>query len=240
MNTWTNEWSRPGRSRWWPRKILVTELQHAVRLRDGKVTRALPPGRHWVRRRDQMWWESATSQVLIVPSQEVLTQDGVTVRATVATVVKVVAPIETIRSGEWRQQLHLDIQLALRTGVTSAALEDLIAHRSGLDEPILAAARVSGESMGIEVEKLALRDLVVPGDQRKLLAQVVEARLAGQASLERARGETAALRNLANAASMMQDNPELYRLRLLQEIAASTGNTFVVGVDGEARAIESG
>ncbi len=76
-----------------------------------------------------------------------------------------------------------------------------------------------------------MRDLVVPGEQRKLMAQIVEARLAGQAALERARGETAALRNLANAASLMRDNPDRYRLRLLQEIASSSGNTFVIDTE---------
>ncbi len=86
--------------------------------------------------------------------------------------------------------------------------------------------------MGVEVSRLAVRDLVVPGEQRKLLAQIVEARLAGQAALERARGETAALRNLSNAASLMRDNPELYKLRLLQELANSSGNTFVIDTEG--------
>ena len=75
---------------------------------------------------------------------------------------------------------------------------------------------------------------MVPGEQRRLLSQVVDARLAGQASLEQARAETAAMRSLANAASLMKDNPELYQLRLLQEMAKNQGNTFVVGADPAA------
>jgi hypothetical protein len=31
--------------------------------------------------------------------------------------------------------------------------------------------------------------------------------------------------------TMVRDNPALYQLRLLQEISASSGNTFVVGTD---------
>jgi hypothetical protein len=52
--------------------------------------------------------------------------------------------------------------------------------------------------------------------------------------LERARGETAALRNLANAARMLEGNPALQNLRLLQSLNAvqNSGNTLILGVPG--------
>ena len=42
-----------------------------------------------------------------------------------------------------------------------------------------------------------MRDLTFPGELKKIFAQVVKARQEGLAALEKARGETAALRNLA-------------------------------------------
>jgi len=42
---------------------------------------------------------------------------------------------------------------------------------------------------------------------KKIFTQVVKARQEGLAALEKARGETAALRNLANAAAMIERNP---------------------------------
>jgi hypothetical protein len=48
--------------------------------------------------------------------------------------------------------------------------------------------------------------------------------------LLRARGETAALRNLANAARTIEDNPNLLHLRALQTLADSSGNTLVLGM----------
>jgi hypothetical protein len=47
--------------------------------------------------------------------------------------------------------------------------------------------------------------------------------------LERARGESAALRNLANAARLLESNPALQNLRLIQSISAA-GNTLVMGL----------
>lgn len=216
-----------------PRHVLVSELEHVVHIENGRVRGPLPPGRHRIsKRKDRLWIESAMPRLMVIPSQEILTSDGATVRVTVAAVVTVVDPGITVRAGEWRSRFHVDVQQALRAAVTSAPLEELVANRTSIDGALQEALLGPASSMGLEVSQLGVRDLVLIGEPRRLLADVVAARLAGQAALERARGETAALRNLANAASLLKDNPDLYRLRLLQEISSSQGNTFVIG--GEA------
>ena len=57
-------------------------------------------------------------------------------------------------------------------------------------------------------------------------AEAATARAHGLAALERARGEVAATRALANAARMLTDNPGLLQLRTLQ--AVETGGATVV------------
>ena len=61
-----------------------------------------------------------------------------------------------------------------------------------------------------------------------------KAKQEGQAALERARGESASLRNLANAARVLEGNPALMNLRLIQSLTAArnAGNTLVLGVPG--------
>ena len=58
----------------------------------------------------------------------------------------------------------------------------------------------------------------------------MKARQEGLTALAKARGETAAHRNLANAAQMIQRNPHLLQLRLLQILGQQPGNTVVLGV----------
>jgi len=67
---------------------------------------------------------------------------------------------------------------------------------------------------------------------KKSYAEVAKARQQGVAALEKARGETAALRNLANAAKMLEDNPMLFMVRLLQS-AGDSGNSVVINADKE-------
>ena len=63
---------------------------------------------------------------------------------------------------------------------------------------------------------------------------MLKAKQEGQAALERARGESAALRNLANAARVLEGNPALMNLRLMQSLTAAqnAGNTLVLSMPG--------
>jgi len=51
-----------------------------------------------------------------------------------------------------------------------------------------------------------------------------------QAQLEKARGESAALRNLANSARLFDNNPNLMQLRIIGAISESQQNTFVISL----------
>ena len=59
---------------------------------------------------------------------------------------------------------------------------------------------------------------------------MVKARQEGLAALEKARGETAALRNLANAAALIERRPSLLQLRALQALGQQPGSTLVLGM----------
>jgi regulator of protease activity HflC (stomatin/prohibitin superfamily) len=82
--------------------------------------------------------------------------------------------------------------------------------------------------LGIELSLVGIKDIMFPGDLKAIFAQVVNARKEGLATLERARGETAALRHLANAAKLLESNPALMQLRLLQALGEQPGNTVVL------------
>jgi len=63
-----------------------------------------------------------------------------------------------------------------------------------------------------------------------MFTEVERSRVEAEAALERARGEQAALRALANAARLIKDNPALANLRFLQTLETATGaKTFVIG-----------
>lgn len=118
--------------------------------------------------------------------------------------------------------------MALRELIAQSTVEDLVAGRAGAGGRLLEGVR-GVEELGLALDQLELKDIVLPADLKRAQAQVLIARAEGQAALERARGETAALRNLANAARLCAEQPALLQLRLLQQLAAGPGHTVVVG-----------
>lgn len=83
---------------------------------------------------------------------------------------------------------------------------------------------------GGEICELLLTSVTMPPEVRKMFTEVERAKRESQAVLERARGEQASLRTLANAARMLEANPQLKQLRLLQTMDLAKGpKTFILG-----------
>jgi regulator of protease activity HflC (stomatin/prohibitin superfamily) len=214
------------------RRITIMEYERGLKYARGRFERILEPGRHRL--------PAPSSKVVVIdvrprfvtiPGQEVLTSDGVTLRLSLAAQYEIADPNLAINSvHSYEEALYLELQLALREIVGSSAIDPLLEERSAIGGRILEAAGAKAEAIGLHVHTVDLKDIMFPGDLKRMFAQVVQARKEGQAALERARGETAALRNLANAARMVEESPALIQLRLLQQVADSSGNTFVIGI----------
>lgn len=215
----------------WSRRVVVDEGEHVVLVTDGRIERVLDTGVHRLRLRRgraRLVRLPAIEQIVTVPGQEMLTADGAGVRATVVAGVTITDPTVVVRNGGWFDQFYLRVQLAVRSLISSRSLADVLADRHGMDDELAVAISASASDLGLRFGTAAVRDLVVPGELRRAVGEVVAARLAGQAALERARGETAALRAMANAARVITDNPALIQLRLLQQMEQGTGNTYVI------------
>ncbi|HET9441824.1 MAG TPA: SPFH domain-containing protein [Acidimicrobiales bacterium] len=212
------------------RRFVLAQWERGVLFHDGRLAGVLEAGAHrrWgrgfaLRRVDTRPW------ILQVPTQEVPTADGLTVKVTIVGKAKVVDPVAFVTaSQDANTALYLSTQIATREVVGATTVEQLLAARTELGDALTAAVRGLDE-LGVAMERLELKDVIFSGELKKAQAEVLVARAQGLAALERARGETAALRNLANAAGLLKDNPALLQLRLVQQLAATSGHTVVIG-----------
>jgi regulator of protease activity HflC (stomatin/prohibitin superfamily) len=124
-------------------------------------------------------------------------------------------------------ELYLAAQVALRELAAGSTIDSLVETRGEHGRSL--QEQIRGEPYGITVERVELKDIIVPSELRRAQAQVLIARAEGQAALERARSEVASLRSLANAARLAAEQPALLQLRLLQQLDATSGHTVVVG-----------
>jgi regulator of protease activity HflC (stomatin/prohibitin superfamily) len=164
-----------------------------------------------------------------VPTQEIPTADGLTVKVTVVGRVRVADPVVFVTAAQdVYASLYLSAQIATREVLAATTVEQLVAARREFGDALTGAVR-DVDAFGLVLERLELKDVVFPAEIKKAQSEVLVARAQGVAALERARGETAALRSLANAARLAADNPALFQLRLLQQLDTSSGHTVVVG-----------
>lgn len=207
------------------RRVHIHETEVGLRYRHGRYERLLEPGGHWlIGPALRVVRVDSRRRLLVVSSQEVLTSDSVQLRLSAVVAFRVADPPHAIHDVEsYEQELHVAVQLALRTTVGEATAEDLLAQRLELGNRLTELVSERASALGLEVFAIDLRDVMLPGDVKTAFAEVLRARAEGRAALERARGESAALRNLANAARLIDDNPTLMNLRLLQTMAQDAG-----------------
>jgi regulator of protease activity HflC (stomatin/prohibitin superfamily) len=217
-------------------RVTVYEFQRALRYRRGRFLSVLGPGQYWI-----LEPETTITPVDVRPNfvtlmgQEVLTADGVPLKVSIAANYEMSDPQLAINGqANYAQALYLLLQLAVREVISTSKADALMENRVDFAEKIQALAEPQVQKLGLKLLTADLKDLMISGDLKKSFAQVVKARKEGEAALERARGETAALRSLANAARMLQDNPQLMQLRMLQAIGESAGSTLVVGMPSGA------
>lgn len=213
-------------------RVRVFEFERALKYRRGRFTTILGPGQHWVfRPTTSITKLDVRPRFVSVPGQEVLSSDGVGLRVSLAAEYELSDPARAVNEVEnFQEALYLTLQLALRQIVGETPIDDLLEKRGELGDRLMELTKAPAEQFGLAVRRVELKDIMFPGALKKTFAQVVNARKEGLAALERARGETAALRNLANAARMIEASPSLLQLRLLQQIGESGGNTIVLGL----------
>ncbi len=209
-------------------KVTVLDYERVVRLVDGRVREVLGPGRHRYRRwRTRLHRVDMRAFLLTVPGQEVLTADGISVRLSATVRLAAADPVALLVAAQNPQaEVYAAVQLALRDAVAALTLEVLASSRLELTGELTERVRAAAARVGLGVDEIAVRDLMLPGNLRQAFADLVLARQRGKVELERARGEAAALRSLANTADLLERHPALLRLRTLQ--AAESGQAKLV------------
>jgi regulator of protease activity HflC (stomatin/prohibitin superfamily) len=209
---------------------VIQEHQRGLLYRRGKFTRILEPGEHWYFRPGHTYTRvDIRIQNATIPGQEVLSADNVSLRVSLAVSYRVADPhLAVNRVVSYHEAIYLLVQLNLRDLVGALPIEELLAKRAEIGKTLFETSKEKAAQIGLELLSANIKDIMFPGDLKNIFAQVVNARHEGLAALERARGESAALRNLANAAKLLENNPELSRLRFLQLLENKGGNTVVV------------
>jgi len=218
------------------KRITIFEYEKGLGYSRGKFKSVMEPGQYWylpffttIHKLD------VRPRFVSITGQEVLSSDGVTLKVSLAANFEIVDPniaINKVKS--FQDALYLELQLALREIIGTADIDTVLSGRNEMSKKLVEIAEPSVKDLGLRLISVNLKDIMFPGKLKDIFAQVVNARKEGLAALEKARGETAALRNLANAARMIEGNPNLMQLRLIQALGEASGNTLILGMPSQA------
>jgi regulator of protease activity HflC (stomatin/prohibitin superfamily) len=223
--------------------VVTTIIQASttgLRYRDGRFADLLSPGRYLTFDPFRRTKIVVVSTIQHPPTIEVpvTSSDQFSFKITLAPVITVTdarafhesLPVPAadayVYPGLEHAQIQRQIAAAAIIVTGKSTLAEILADPAQLPTAMMTA--LDGQMPGMRIDQLLVTAVNLPPETRKMFTEVERAKLEALAGIERARGEQAAMRVLANAARSMNDNPALANLRLLKAIETSKGPTTIV------------
>jgi len=215
----------------------VPEYQVGILYVDGQpAAEVLRPGLHayWKFNRNiRIELFDMRLQDMDVAGQEILTKDKVNLRINLSCSYKITdVTAATSVLTDVNDYVRRELQFGLRAAVGTRTLDALLEDKGAIDASVLAHIKEKTGDVGVSIADVGVKDIILPGDMKVILAQVVEAEKAAQANSIRRREETAATRSMLNTAKVMEDNPTALRLKELEMLEKVTENVGSLSVYG--------
>ncbi|MBB1469598.1 slipin family protein [Pseudoalteromonas sp. SG41-5] len=203
---------------------------------NGQLLKQLTPGHYgfWQFNHEiELKTFDCRTQLLEISGQEILSKDRVSLRINLSANIKVHDAQLAARSVDnVNDFVYKALQLALREAVGTKSLDDILLDKLYVNETVKELVAQSLTDIGITLENVGVKDIILPGEMKIILNQVVEAQKAAEANVIKRREETSATRSLHNTAKMIENNPTLMRLKeleALEKVAERINNLTVYG-----------
>ena len=218
------------------RAYKVESFEKALLFIDGKFEKVMEPGNY-------LYWKNATTISVVktdmrqlnleVIGQEILTKDKAQLRINFSTQYKVVDIIKALlENKEFEKQLYVTMQLALRESIGLMTFDELMESKEKIAAEVMSLTIAKAEDLGVKLTNCGVKDIILPGDVKEIMNQVLIAEKRAQANTITRREETASTRSLLNTAKLMEDNVMLYKLKemeYVEKIAEKINNICLSG-----------
>ncbi|MFZ5554768.1 MAG: slipin family protein [Bacteroidota bacterium] len=211
----------------WEKGILIV---------NGKPEKELEPGTYY-------FWKSAVPVTVMkadmrqlqveITGQEILTKDKAALRINFYAQYKIESAKKVLlENKEAEKQLYYLLQLALRAFIGSVTLDELLDKKQTASDFVTAETTVKAAEMGITLVSCGVRDIILPGDVKDIMNQVLVAEKKAQANTIMRREETASARSLLNTAKLMEENEMLFKLKEMEYVEKIADKINSISVSG--------
>ena len=211
---------------------IVKQYERGVVFRLGKLRNVRAPGLQFmIPLVDHLMKVSLRTVTMPIPSQQIITQDNVSIGVAAVAYFRRVDPVRSIIEIEnVESAVGQYAQTTVRNMVGRSTLDEVLSNTEALNEAIKRVLDVTTERWGVLVELVELKDIELPASMQRAMAKQAEAEREKRAKIIAAEGEALSVGKLAEAADVIARSPvalQLRNLQVLSEIAVEKNSTIV-------------
>ena len=211
---------------------IVKQYERGVVFRLGKIRGIREPGLRWmIPLVDIMRKVSIRTVTLPIASQQIITQDNVSIGVAAVAYFRRVDPVKSIVEIENVTAAISQIaQTTVRNVVGRSSLDRVLSETDELNLAIKDLLDKTTEQWGVLVHMVELKDIELPPTMQRAMARQAEAEREKRAKIIAAEGEALSAGKLAEAADVIAAHPialQLRNLQVLAEIAVEKNSTIL-------------
>ena len=219
---------------------IIAQYERGIVFRWGRVLPGIrEPGLTWVNPfADRLRKVNMQIVAAVVPAQEAITRDNVSLKVDAVVYYRVIDPLKVIINvQDYGYAVSQVAQTSLRSVIGQSDMDQLLSERDKVNAHLKDVIDApTEEPWGIRVERVEVKDVSLPESMKRSMSRQAEAERERRARIISADGEYQASKKLAQAAAVMAADPAALQLRLLQtvvEVAAEKNSTLVMPVPVE-------
>ena len=222
----------------------INQYQRGVKFMLGKYVAIIEPGwRFIIPVIQSMSKVDIRTKAVDVPFQEAITKDNISTKINAVIYYSVKDAARAILEVEnfWVAVSQL-AQTTMRNVIGELELDELLANREMAAKKIREIVETTASNWGIHVQAVELKDIVLPDNMQRVIAQQAEAEREKRAVIIKSQGEVIAAKNLAEAANILGSANGALHLRTLStisDVSTDQSNTIIFALPLEVlRAME--
>jgi erythrocyte band 7 integral membrane protein len=218
----------------WSAIKIIAEYERAVIFRVGRISgnKAVGPGLFFIIPCTDSFIKVDMRTISFdIPPQEILTKDSVTIRVDAVVYYKIGNAIDSVKNVEnASSSTKLLAQTTLRNILGTRSLSEVLSDREAISSEMLNILDEATDPWGISVERVEVKDVILPQSLQRAMAAEAEAARDAKAKIIAAEGEMNASKSLKEAADVISSAPAALQLRYLQtltQISAEKNSTII-------------
>jgi len=218
---------------------VAREYERAIVFRLGRLHGTKGPGLYWLIPLgiDQQRKVDMRTLTIDVESQESITKDSVTVKVNAVVWMKIVDPVRSVVAVANYYNAAYQVALtSLRNIIGQHYLDEVLKERDKINNALQEIVDAATEPWGVTVEMVEMKDVEIPVQMQRAMAQEAQAQREKRARIIKAEAEQEAAAKLAEASVVITANPlalELRRMQMITEVGAEQNTTTIIMMPSE-------